>query len=148
MVPKSITDERRTLGALLRRPFEALVREVYDRLAEEGFEDLRPAHGAVFRHILPEGSRTTELAAQAGITKQSMGYLVDDLASLGYAELGPDPQDGRAKRVRLTPRGEEAQEAAARFSAELEESWAQSLGPREWAAMRRTLARLGDMLPP
>ncbi len=148
MVPKNLTEERRTLGALLRAPMDALVREVYARLAEEGFEHVRPAHGAVFRHVLPQGSRTTELAAQAGMTKQSMGYLVDDLVSLGYAEVRPDPDDGRAKLVVLTRRGVEAQEAAVRFSAELEAEWARGVGMEEWAATRRTLERLADMLDP
>lgn len=146
MVPKNLTEERRTLGALLRRPFEALVDEVYRRLAAEGFADLRPAHGAVFRHIPPDGARTTDLAGRAGMTKQSMAYLVGDLEAMGYAETVPDPDDGRAKRVRLTARGHEAQEAAARFSAELEAEWARRIGPREWAAMRGTLERLFETL--
>ena len=145
MVPKTLTEERRTLGALLRRPYEAMLSEVYRRLGEAGFADLRPAHSPVFRHVLPEGSRTVDLAADAGMTKQSMAYLVSDLETMGYVELLPDPLDGRAKRVRLTPRGVEAQEAAAQFSGEIEGLWAAKVGEAEWKVARRVLERLFDL---
>ena len=63
---------------------------------------IRPAKGAVFRHIAVTGSRVADLAAPARITKQSMAYLVESLAASGYVAMAPDPEDGRAKRVRLT----------------------------------------------
>jgi hypothetical protein len=56
------TEARRTLGALLRLPYAALVDRVYGHLAERGFPEIRVAHGAVLRHIRPAGSRLTELA--------------------------------------------------------------------------------------
>ncbi|MGV3615540.1 MAG: MarR family winged helix-turn-helix transcriptional regulator [Fimbriimonas sp.] len=146
MVPKNLTDERNTLGSILRRCFEALVETVYGRLGEQGFVDLRPAHGAVFRHVLPDGMRATELAARAGMTKQSMGYLVADLEARGYVEQGPDPTDGRAKVVRLTARGREAQAAAARISGEVEREWAARVGAAEWHFTRQTLGRLVEEL--
>jgi len=146
MVPQNLTDERRTLGSILRRSFERLAEEVYSALAREGYPDVRPAHGAVFRHILPEGSRVTTLAQRAGMTKQSMGYLVDSLAELGYVELEPDPKDGRAKVVLLTERGRRAQEAAATSSERLEAVLAERVGREEYAAMRKSLERLADAL--
>lgn len=146
MVPKNLTDEQDTLGSLLRRCFEGLLARVYDRLAEEGFADLRPSHGAVFRHILPDGMRTTDLAAAAGMTKQSMAYLVGDLEARGYVEVSPDPADGRAKVVRLTPRGGEAQTAAARISKEIEDGWSEKVGRKEWGKVRTALAGLAEHL--
>lgn len=146
MVPKNLTDEQDTLGSLLRRCFEGLVATVYKKLAEEGFPDLRPAHGAVFRHILPHGMRTTDLAHAAGITKQSMAYLVTDLGDRGYVEITPDPNDGRAKIVRLTPNGQRAQIAAARVSGELEREWAATIGEKQWSQVRKTLHLLSERL--
>ena len=60
------------------------------------------------------GSRVTELAQLAQVTKPTVVYLVNDLERLGYVERIPDPADGRAKLVCLTERGVRAQEAARR----------------------------------
>ena len=46
--------------------------------------------------------RLTELATLAGMTKQSVGEIVDDLVDLGYVERIPDPADSRAKLICLT----------------------------------------------
>lgn len=146
MIPKNLTEEHRTIGALLRQPFERLTEEVYGTLVQEGFTELRPAHGSVFRYILPGGSRITQLASRAGMTKQSMGYLVDALAAAGYVEFVPDIEDGRAKLVCLTERGRDAQQAAMRISERREKVWEEKIGKAEYAAMRRTLEKLYDLV--
>jgi hypothetical protein len=96
---------RRTLGSLLRRPYGALEARAYGGLADRGFSEIRPAHSSVVRHIAASGSRLTDLAARAGMTKQSMAYLVESLARDGFLSVGPDPLDGRAKLVRSRPGG-------------------------------------------
>ena len=80
-----------------------------EELEEAGYADIRPTHGCVFRFVREDGMRLTELAALAGMTKQSVGELVDDLVDLGYVERIPDPEDRRAKLICLTERGSEAQ---------------------------------------
>ena len=49
-----------------------------------------------------------DLAARVGVSKQAVGQLVDDLESMGVVERVPDPEDGRARRVRFTRRGFQA----------------------------------------
>jgi DNA-binding MarR family transcriptional regulator len=56
-------------------------------------------------HLDLEGTRITELARRAEITKQAVGQLVTDLEAVGYVERRPDPTDQRAKIVTLTERG-------------------------------------------
>ena len=56
--------------------------------------------------------RLTDIAESARITKQSVGEIVTDLEKLGYVERIADPEDKCAKLVRLTPRGQEVQDAA------------------------------------
>ena len=51
------------------------------------------------------GTRLTELARRAGVTKQAMMVVVDELEVRGFVRRTPDPDDGRAKVVRLTARG-------------------------------------------
>ena len=139
---KNVTEEAGTLGALLRLPYLALQTRVYGRLAEMGFADIRAAHSSVFRHILPDGSRVTDMAEAAQITKQSMAYLVDYLYERGYVEYFPDPEDGRAKLVRLTDRGRDFQQSAIRLSAEVEAQLAARMAEGEMAELRRLLGRL------
>ena len=139
MDTRPVTERQRTLGALLRLPYEALQREVYGGLAARGFPEIRPAHSAVFRHIAPEGSRLTALAERAGMTKQSMAYLVDGLAAAGHLTSTPDPVDGRARIVRLTPKGEGVLAALLALSAEAEARVAERIGEKRAGKLRRYL---------
>ena len=139
-------DRLRTVGSLLRAPYRHLQDVVYAALAADGHDAVRPAHSAVFRHIRPDGSRVTELAEQAGMTKQSMAALVDHLEKHGYVRSEPDPTDGRAKRVVLTEGGEIVQREAARLSAQVEAEWAAALGGDDMATLRRLLERLVERL--
>src|ERR1700754_5232266 len=101
----TISEARVTLGSLLRRPYEILQVRVYAGLAERGFPDIRPAHSSVFRYIKPDGSRVSDLAELADMTKQRMGYLAANLSDMGYVTIAPDPSDARAKLVTLTEKG-------------------------------------------
>lgn len=139
---RNVSEQVGTLGALLRLPYEILLRRLYGELAEYGFPDIRPAHSQVFRHILPGGSRVTDMAERAQMTKQSMGYLTEYLAERGYAEFVPDPTDGRAKLVQLTDRGRAVQEHLIAAGRQMEVELAQHLGAGEFAQLRTQLDRL------
>src|SRR5438094_9336389 len=91
---------------MLQEAQRALAEELIQNLAERGYTDVRAGHAAVFMHIdRRAGTRLTELARRARMTKQGMMLLVDDLERRGYVRRVPDPEDGRAKVVRLTARG-------------------------------------------
>lgn len=134
-----------TLGSLLRRPYEVLAERIYAEVGAR-FEGVRQAHGSVFRHLTPDGSRVTELAERAGMTKQSMAYLVDSLHENGYVRFEPDPDDGRAKLVKLTERGEAALGALLEASRRAEEEAAGHLGEDGLRELRGLLARLAEAL--
>lgn len=139
-------DLGRTLGALLRRPYEHMAEWLYAELAARGYPEVRVAHSAVFRNLSTGGSRVTELAARAGMTKQSMAYLVEQLEAGGYVLVSPDLGDRRAKRVRLTPRGEALVREALRLSARFERRLAELVGPERFGQMRATLETIYDRL--
>jgi DNA-binding MarR family transcriptional regulator len=63
------------------------------------------AHIHVTRHLAREGSRLTELAANAGMSKQAMGDLVSQCEAWGLVTRETDPLDARARRVCFTPTG-------------------------------------------
>jgi DNA-binding MarR family transcriptional regulator len=145
-MPPSYPDRERTLGSLLRLPYHALQARTYAALAEKGFDDLRAAHSAVLRHIEPEGSRVTDLAARAGMTKQSMSYLVDALVEAGYLAIVPDPADGRAKLARLTARGHQAMDALIALSARFERDLARRIGAPRMKQLRGLLEEVAQAL--
>jgi DNA-binding MarR family transcriptional regulator len=112
------------------------------RLREAGHPAIRQGHGCVFRFIHEGGSRLTDLAESSGLSKQSVGEVVDDLEELGYVERAQDPQDGRAKVIRLTKRGADAHHAALEIFADIERDWAERYGAERVATMRELLEEI------
>src|SRR5882757_5892496 len=127
------------LPALMELAVDAMWTDFRASLEESGINDVRPTHGCVFRFLHGDGMRLTELASLAGLTKQSVGEIVDDLATLGYLERYPDPTDRRAKLIRLTEMGLGAQRIGFSLFAELEEDWAEAFGADRIAALRSLL---------
>jgi DNA-binding MarR family transcriptional regulator len=136
------------LGTLLRDPALAINELVSEELARRGFDDFRPAHGTIGQHLTDQGSRVTELAHLAQVSKPTVVYLVNDLERLGYVERRPDPDDVRAKLICLTERGARAQAAAREIIAQIEHDWSLVLGRRDLALLRELLSRLHDALWP
>jgi DNA-binding MarR family transcriptional regulator len=124
---------------LLDAAFGDFSEEVRKRVDAAGFSDIRPGHGCVFGTIEPQGSRLTDLAERARMTKQSVGEMASDLERLGYVERVPDPSDGRAKIIRLTARGREAQAIGRRLIDQVEREWAERYGEERVAALREAL---------
>ncbi len=63
------------------------------------------AHIHITRHLAVGGSRLTDLAQSAGMSKQAMGDLVDQCEAWGLVTRQPDPHDKRARRVVFTESG-------------------------------------------
>jgi DNA-binding MarR family transcriptional regulator len=137
-----------SFGNLLRDPALTINEIVSERLEAMGYEGFRASHGTIGQHIADEGSRITDLAELAQVSKPSVVYLVNDLERLGYVERVADPDDGRAKRVRLTERGARAQRAGSEIVREIEQDWSALLGAEDFATLRALLQRLHDGLWP
>src|SRR4051794_211653 len=135
-VPRRRPLGSRNLGTLLRDRWLELNERLHRHVAAQGFDDLRPALSVVFQHVQDEGSRLTEIAERAQLTKQTVVYLVNELESLRYVERVADAADGRAKLIRLSARGEAAGAAARRAAAEIEGEWAQLIGAQELRELR------------
>lgn len=63
------------------------------------------AHIHITRHLAVGGSRLTDLAQSAGMSKQAMGDLVDQCEAWGLVTREPDPHDKRARTVVFTASG-------------------------------------------
>ena len=68
-------------------------------------EQIGAAHIHITRHLGLHGSRLTELAQRAGMSKQAMGDLVTQCEAWGLVRREPDPLDARARRIAFTATG-------------------------------------------
>ena len=132
------------LGALLRRSHQLLFSTVVGELAKAGYREIGVNHMAMLRVLWdhPGGLRATELAVRIGMTKQSMGELVDNLRDLGYVERVDDPFDKRAKLVRLTKRGHASGKLMRDKVRAVEADWKKRIGAERIEAVRGALAEL------
>lgn len=133
----------RPLPAVLVQVKTLAVERMFSRMAAAGFPDVREGHGCVFGFIdLEHGSRLTDLAERARLTKQAVGEAVAELERKGYVERVPDPEDGRAKIIKLTDRGRDAALTGQRLFAEIEQEWADQLGEDLIAGLREAAERI------
>jgi DNA-binding MarR family transcriptional regulator len=143
-----VPPEPLNLGLLLFIPYRSMEARVFSALASAGFDDFTPSQARIFQRIRPGGSRLTDLAEQAQITKQSAGFLVDQLVKAGYVERVPDPTDARARLVRVAARGARAIPVAAAVVAEVEAQWTAHLGADRTILLRDILTDLRDVTDP
>lgn len=136
------------LGVLMFVAHRAAETRVMNALAAAGFDDVTLAQARVFERIGPHGTRLTALAEQAQVTKQTAGFLVDQLERAGYVERRPDPTDARARLVCIAPRGQAAVRAATVVEQQVEAEWAAHLGPRAFEQLRRAMVRLREITDP
>ncbi len=130
------------IGALLAIPSLNLNARVQTRLHERGFHEITDSNSTVMKVLSPGGDRITELARKATMTKQSMGYLVDQLEAAGYVERVTDPSDARATIIGRTRKGWTYNRAAAEEVARLQEDWARLLGPAKMTQLKALLSEL------
>jgi DNA-binding MarR family transcriptional regulator len=135
-------------GLLLFIPYRALENRVLRAVAAAGFDDITLAQARVLQRVGPAGSRLTELAAAAQVTKQTAGFLVDQLEAAGYVRRRPDPSDGRARLVEVAERGLAAAAVAGPVVAEVEAEWTAHLGAERMAGLRSALVALREVTDP
>lgn len=135
------------LGLLLFIPYRFLESAVLEALREHGHD--MPIHQArVFQRIGPAGSRMSELAEAAQVTKQTLTSIVDQLERAGYVRREPDPTDARARIVRITAKGEELIELGTPVAAAVEAEWEAHLGRGRTRQLRALLAELCEITDP
>ena len=136
------------LGLLCFIVARAMETRVIEAMVKAGYDDVTVAQGRLFARIGPNGNRITDLAEQARVTKQTAGFLVDQLERAGYVRRVPDPTDARARLVQIAPRGEEAVKIARVVEAEVEAEWTRHLGKQATSQLRRALTHLREITDP
>jgi DNA-binding MarR family transcriptional regulator len=118
--------------------------EVVRRIADDGFGDLRPAHGYVFQHLVPGPVAISELARRLGMTAQGASKLVIELEGYGYVSRQTDPGDRRSHTASLTERGWAAIEAGRTARAAVTAQLREYLGSPAADALVASLQQLAE----
>lgn len=135
------------LATLMFVSYRAMDERVREAMRDAGY-DVTVAQARIAQRIAEDGTRLTELADRAQVTKQTASLLVAALEREGLVERVPDPGDGRARLIRLSPRGREASQRAMEVVIGVEREWAEHLGPELTDRMREGLVRLREVTDP
>ena len=125
--------------ALAQRFGEDMSRVVGD--LRRGF---RGSHGRILDLIEEGGTRPSDLAQGATISKQAVGQRIRELAERGWVELRPDPSDGRAVLVHRTAQGAQVRRRLRQAIATLEAEWAAEVGAERYEVFRAVLDELAQ----
>ncbi|QLY29915.1 MarR family transcriptional regulator [Nocardia huaxiensis] len=143
-----MADDQVNVALLMYIAHRSMETRIHEAVARAGGFDITIAQGRLAGQIGPEGTRLTELADRAQITKQTASFLVDQLEKAGCVERVPDPGDGRARLIRLSARGQEMADHANTIAAQIEKEWTEHLGPRRMTQLREALERLREITDP
>lgn len=132
------------VGGLLRLAWERVRERIDTAVLAAGYDDVNPAHLALFRYDGPDGQRPSRIADQMRITKQSLNDLLRHLEHTGYVELVPDPADSRARLVRLTPRGRQLYSVICMHARNAEQQMLDAIGKGPFEQFRQTLLAIND----
>ncbi|MDT5184275.1 MAG: hypothetical protein QOJ20_5963 [Mycobacterium sp.] len=113
-----------------------------------GYHDLTLSQARIAARIAPDGTRLTELAEQAQISKQTATHLVDQMERRGYVERTIDPTDGRGRLVRFTEKGREVIKISRAEEARIDAQWTAHLGERRMRQLREALSLLREITDP
>lgn len=136
------------LSTLLGRARSVFAVEFEERIRSAGLDGMTLSLGInVMRHLSGDNRiRLGVLAEQAGVTKQAISQQVTYLEANGYVVVEPDPDDSRAKTVRLTEKGIGSQMVARPIFSAVERDWEKRFGREDVKDLRRILERILEQL--
>ncbi|WP_413195006.1 MarR family winged helix-turn-helix transcriptional regulator [Pararobbsia alpina] len=131
------------IGARLRFCLLRVEQRVGQALASAGFTDIQTAHFKVLRFPPPENERPIDLAQRAGMSKQAMNYLLQQLEELGYLQR-VSTDESPARLVSLTEKGWKVAELQRATVHEIEREWEQLIGSERFKTFYAVLKELSD----
>jgi DNA-binding MarR family transcriptional regulator len=112
---------RANLGFRLAKASQRWNELLAEGFAAYDFPEVRPAYGSVLVPLFEQdGLRIGEIASRSRLSKQTMTTLVRRVIEADLVRREDDPDDGRAARIVLTPRGRELAPVAGKVIASIE----------------------------
>lgn len=138
---KSVNGSVVVLPTVLEGALRQLRTGLYE-LSETRFPGLRTRHYRLLSFVPDGGIRPARMVELSGLTKQALAQALEPLEQGGYVDVVPDPDDRRARVVRLTPRGHEVLAAIQEMQSGFERRWADRVGDDRWRGARQVLLDL------
>lgn len=120
-----------------------MVQEMTNRMGAR-VPGLRGSHGRLLHFIDAGGSRPSEIAERASVTRQAVGQRLKEMEDKGLVRTTSDPTDGRSIRVHRTAKGQRVVEEGLKAMATIEDAFAEEVGQDDYVVLRRSLNRLGE----
>jgi DNA-binding MarR family transcriptional regulator len=137
---------RDDVGFLLAKATQRWNELLAARFAAAGYADVRPSYGSVLLPLYEEdGLRMGELALRARLSKQTMTQMIRRLERDGLVDRRPDPGDGRASLIFLTPRSRRFEPVATATLQELDSLVRKRLGAQRLGHVREALRELMEL---
>lgn len=127
------------LARLLAMAYRQLIDRLHERLAAEGYTDVRPTFGYVLLALRDEPTTGADIALLLGVTKQAASKLVDAMEQGGYVRRQTHGDDARAKEIAITARGRRFLVTVESIYRDLEAEWAEVTSKKRVEALRDDL---------
>jgi DNA-binding MarR family transcriptional regulator len=134
------------LGFLLAKASQRWNELLGQAFKERGHGQVRPSYGSLLLPLWEEdGLRMGELARRARLSKQTLTTMVRLMERDGLVRREPDPDDGRASRVWLTPSAKRLKPAADEVVGALTARVQEGLSPRQARDIERGLRAIAAL---
>jgi DNA-binding MarR family transcriptional regulator len=130
------------LALLLLGGFHTMVAEVTVELERQGHPGVRPVHEFALRAIDGGAETASALGRRLAVSKQAAAKTLVALEEMKYVDREVDPDDGRRKRIRVTPRGHELMAVGGSLFDDVRRRWAKQIGAGELATLEAQLDKL------
>ncbi len=130
------------IGRLFQLATKSYSERALALLHDRGFTDITLFHTVLISNLDTEGAQITAIAEKAGITKQAMGQLANELEKKGYVQKTKSTEDSRAYLIMFTERGKDALIAAYDVKVIIEKEYKELLGIENLEVLRDVLKAL------
>lgn len=137
------TQFKHNMGRDLAFLSRELSRSLMQKSVARGHKGLKLNWDTVFLNLdFREGSRIVDLAQINGLTKQAMSQIVAEIEQQGYVTKKDDPNDGRARKIKLTAKGKKMVQDSMESYSELEAEYEAMIGPEKLQTLKDIVSEL------
>ncbi len=136
---------RLNTGRLLYEGYYLYNETLLKTLNSGGFPGIRNTHFNLLRHLDADGTRMSDLASRANLTKPAITGLARACQDLELVTVEQSTDDARARMVRFAPRGLQLMRQIRRIQVTLERDLAARLGDETYGQLRSALLTLANL---
>jgi DNA-binding MarR family transcriptional regulator len=127
---KLLALRQHNIGRMFQRAARAYSELALEKLHSKGHGGLTLFHTALISNLDVEGTNIKLLAERAGMSKQAMGQVADELEKRGYIRANKDSKDKRATLITFTDKGWQFLQDAYQVKQDIERDYESVLGKK------------------